>query len=143
MKAALLAGVAVLGFAAPAAAQHAGHNMPGMTMPAKPAAKASPKRKAAARPTARKAQPRPAPKPAARTAPRPAAAATPGKGAEEFPMDADDKDDRKEMEEEHAKLKEAIECLPAGSPRRGPSRAPSASSRTASARPSPIPVPPT
>jgi copper resistance protein B len=63
--------------ATPAAAQHAGHNMPGMTMPAKPAVKPAPKRRPAAKPVARKAQPRPAQRPAA-SKPRPAAAkATP------------------------------------------------------------------
>ena len=75
MRTALFVGIAALGFAAPAAAQHAGHNMPGMTMPAKPVAKPAPKRKPAAKPIARRAQPRTAPKPAARTAPRPAEAA--------------------------------------------------------------------
>lgn len=78
MRAALLAGLATFALAAPAAAQHsghAGHNMPGMTMPAKPAAKPAPKRKPAAKPVARKAQPRAATRPAARKASRPAAAA--------------------------------------------------------------------
>ena len=75
MRAALLAGLATVTLAAPAAAQHAGHNMPGMTMPTKPAAKATPKRKPAAKPVARKAQPHTAPKPAVRKAPRPAGAA--------------------------------------------------------------------
>lgn len=76
MKAALLAGLATFALAAPAAAQHsghAGHNMPGMRMPAKPAAKPAPKRKPAAKPVARKAQPRAAAKPPARKAVRPAA----------------------------------------------------------------------
>ena len=75
MRAALLASVGALVFAAPAAAQHsghAGHNMPGMSMPAKPAAKPAPKRKPAARPATRKAQPRAAAKPAARKVSRPA-----------------------------------------------------------------------
>lgn len=77
MRAALLAGLATIALAAPAAAQHAGHNMPGMTMPAKPTAKPAPKRKPVAKPVARKAQPRPAQRPAA-SKPRPAAAkATP------------------------------------------------------------------
>ncbi len=82
MRAALLAGLATVALAAPAAAQHAGHNMPGMTMPAKPAAKATPKRKPAAKPVARKAQPRTAPKPAVRKAPRPAGAAKAGPAAD-------------------------------------------------------------
>jgi copper resistance protein B len=76
LKAALLAGLATFALAAPAAAQHsghAGHNMPGMRMPAKPAAKPAPKRKPAAKPVARKAQPRAAAKPPARKAVRPAA----------------------------------------------------------------------
>ena len=61
----LLAGMAPLGLATPAFGQtmdHSMHNMPGMTMPAKPAAK--PKAKAAAKSaTKRKA-------PVRRTAPR-------------------------------------------------------------------------
>jgi copper resistance protein B len=49
MKALLLLGLAPLALAAPAVAQdHSGHNMPGMQMPAKPAAK--PQRKPAAKP---------------------------------------------------------------------------------------------
>ena len=72
MRAALLPGLATIALAGPAAAQHAGHNMPGMTMPAKPAAKPAPKRPATAKPAARKAQPRAAAKPAARKAARPA-----------------------------------------------------------------------
>ena len=75
MRAALLAGLATVAFATPAAAQHAGHNMPGMTMPAKPAAKPAPKQKPAAKPAARRAQPRTAPTPAVRKTPRPAGAA--------------------------------------------------------------------
>ena len=74
MRATLLAGAAALGFTAPAAAQHAGHNMPGMTMPAKSAAKPAPKQKAVPESAARKAQPRPAAKSAARQAARPPAA---------------------------------------------------------------------
>ncbi|WP_413247138.1 copper resistance protein B [Sphingomonas sp. 1P06PA] len=75
MRALLLAGMAPLALATPALAQtmdHSMHNMPGMTMPAKPAAKpvTKPKAKAAAKPaTKRKA-------PVRRTAPRRAQPAT-------------------------------------------------------------------
>lgn len=60
IRALLLAGFAPVAFATPALAQsmdHSMHNMPGMTMPAKPAAKAAPKRKAAAKPAPKRKAP--------------------------------------------------------------------------------------
>jgi len=91
---ALLVAAASIALAAPVAAQdHSGHNMPGMTMPAKPAAK--PQAKPAARPRSparAKARPAPAPKQAS---PAPAAAdphaghAVPGMTMPAAPAQAD------------------------------------------------------
>jgi copper resistance protein B len=76
----LLVAAAPIALATPVAAQdHSGHNMPGMTMPAKPAAKPQAKPAAKPRPPAR-AKAKPAPTGPKQASPAPAAVADPHAG---------------------------------------------------------------